>query len=116
VRRLSDAPIWIAGTYRPEELNLSHPLTRLRQGLSRDHLVDRLILKPLSSKAIKEIAHSLVGEEEGTAFGAFLYQESEGNPFILVEMLNDLRDKGALGCEEEERWQWDGWVNPHRTC
>ncbi len=108
VRQLSGAPVWIVGTYRPEEVSLSHPLTRLRQGLSRDHLVSRLILEPLSSKSVEEIACSLVGEEEGAAFGALLYQESEGNPFILVETVNDLQEQGVLRGEEGEHWQWSG--------
>ena len=108
VRQLSDAPVWIVGTYRPEEVSLSHPLTRLRQGLSRDHLVDRLVLEPLSTEAVGEIARSLVGEEEGGTLGAFLYHESEGNPFILAETVSDLHEQGTLRSGEAGRWQWAG--------
>ncbi|MEA3396854.1 MAG: AAA family ATPase, partial [Chloroflexota bacterium] len=108
VRQLSGAPVWIVGTYRPEEMSLSHPLTRLRQGLSRDHLVSRLLLGPLSSETMEEIACSLVGEEDGAAFGALLYQESEGNPFILVETVNDLQEQGVLQEGEGETWHWSG--------
>ncbi|HEC34934.1 MAG TPA: hypothetical protein ENI39_00180, partial [Anaerolineae bacterium] len=108
VRQLKNAPVWLVGTYRPEEVNLSHPLTRLRQGLSRDHLVNHLVLKPLSAEAVGEIALSLVGEEEGVAFGAFLYRESEGNPFILGETVSSLQERGVLCGGEGGRWQWAG--------
>ncbi len=106
VRQLSDAPVWIVGAYRPEEMSLSHPLTRLRQGLSRDRLVDHLILEPLSAGAVEEIARSLVGEEGEAAFGDFLYRESEGNPFILAETVSDLQERGVLRDKDDGRWQW----------
>lgn len=108
VRQLEDAPVWFVGTYRPEEVSLSHPLTRLRQGLGRDHLGDHLILDPLSAGAVRKIACSLVGEAKGTAFGAFLYSESEGNPFILAETVSDLQEQGALCGGEVGRWRWTG--------
>jgi len=108
VRNLSAARVWIVGTYRPEEVTLSHPLTRLRQGLSRDHLVDRLVLKPLPPEAVGQIACSLVGEREGEALGTFLYRESEGNPFILTETVSDLQEQGALRRGEDGLWQWAG--------
>jgi ABC-type oligopeptide transport system substrate-binding subunit/DNA-binding SARP family transcriptional activator len=97
VRQLEGAPIWIVGTYRPEEVSLSHPLTRLRQGLSRDHRVECLALGPLSDESVRALARSLVGEQDGDALGDFLYHESEGNPFILMETISDLHELGALG-------------------
>ncbi len=110
VRQLSDAPVWMVGTYRPEEVDLSHRLTRLRQGLRRDRLVDCLDLRPLHAEAVEEIARSLVGEDEGTSFGDFLYRESEGNPFILSEVVNDLQEEGVLHRTDdaEGRWRWTG--------
>jgi ABC-type oligopeptide transport system substrate-binding subunit/DNA-binding SARP family transcriptional activator len=110
MRQLSDTPIWVVGTYRPEEVSLSHRLTRLRQGLSRDHLVEHLALAPLSSEAVEVIACALVGEEQGGPFGDFLYRESEGNPFILTETVSSLQEQGALGRidDGERRWEWTG--------
>ncbi len=110
VRQLADAPAWIVGTYRPEEVDLSHRLTRLRQGLRRDRLVDRLILEPLHAEAVEEIARSLVGEEGGASLGDFLYRESEGNAFILTEVVSDMQEEGVLrrGDDTESRWQWTG--------
>jgi oligopeptide transport system substrate-binding protein len=110
VRQLSDAPVWMVGTYRPEELDLSHRLTRLRQGLRRDRLVNWLDLRPLHAEVVEEIARSLVGEDEGTSFGDFLYRESEGNPFILSEVVSDLQEEGVLHRTDDAEglWRWTG--------
>ncbi|RME42181.1 MAG: hypothetical protein D6796_14785 [Caldilineae bacterium] len=108
VRRLQKRPVWIVGTYRPEEVFLRHPLTRLRQGLGRDHLVTLLPLAPLPAGVVEQAARSLVGEEQGSDLGDFLYRESEGNPFILVETVNNLWEERALYRTEEARWQWVG--------
>jgi DNA-binding SARP family transcriptional activator len=108
VRRLADTRVWIVGAYRPEEVDLDHPLTRLRQGLSRDHLVSRLALEPLPAGAVLDIARSLVGEAAAPAFGDFLRRESEGYPFILAEVIHDLRERGALRGDEAGAWHWSG--------
>lgn len=96
VRHPEGAPMWIVGTYRPEEVSLSHPLTRLRQGLSRDYRVERLVLGPLSNGSVRTVARFLVGERDGDVLGDFLYRESEGNPFILVETISALQEQKAL--------------------
>lgn len=117
VRHLTGTPIWLVGAYRPEEVGLSHPLTRLRQGLSRDHQVVRLTLEPLSGASVKALADTLVGERQGADLGDFLHRESEGNPFILVETVNALQEAGALVASdvrfshdagERPGWTWAG--------
>jgi len=111
VRQPDSTAISIIGTYRPEEVDLTHPLTRLRQGLGRDGVAERLTLEPLLAEAVEDIAQSLVGDEEGTALGGFLYRESEGNPFILTEVVNSLEEEGALSRlpDGAAEWRWSGW-------
>jgi len=110
VRRLTGDSVWIVGTYRPEEVNRGHGLTRLRQSLRRDRRVDVLPLAVLPAEAVDEMARSLVGEEEGPTLGDFLYCESEGNPFILTEVVSDLREQGLLyrSVDGDRLWQWAG--------
>ncbi len=108
IRQLSAAPIWIVAAYRPEEVSLSHPLVRLRQGLGRDHLEHRLVLAPLSAEAVQALAGALVGPDQVAAFGDYLYRESEGNPFFLVETVHSLCEQGVLHGVESGRWQWRG--------
>jgi DNA-binding SARP family transcriptional activator len=117
VRQLDSVPLWIVCTYRPEETGWSHPLTRLRQGLSRDHRVLRLTLDPLTAGSVQRLAHSLVGESDGPTLGSLLYQESEGNAFFLAETVRAMREEGALvscscspslGGDDHSGWTWSG--------
>lgn len=64
-------------------------------------------LPPLSSGAVAEIAAALVGDEEGSALGQYLLTESEGNPFILVEVVTSLQEQGTL-VTRGNRWHWTG--------
>lgn len=89
-------PLWIVGTYRTEEVDLDHPLARLRQNLGRDHLVDQLALAPLALPAVQELAGALVAGAKGQTLADFLYRESAGNPFFLVETVDALWEQGLL--------------------
>ncbi len=89
-------PLGLIGTYRPEEMPPGHPLTRLRQSLSRDGRVQWLHLTPLSAAAVTELACGLVGRQDAAALGDWLYRESEGNPFILTEIVYALQELDAL--------------------
>ncbi len=115
-RRLKSVPVWLLGAYRPEEVGVSHHLTRLRQGLSRDHLVDELELAALAPAAVSDIARWLVGSEAASSLGELLYRESEGNPFFLVETIYMLQEEGALA-PTEGSWQEGRSVDtiPHRV-
>ncbi len=107
IRRLEGLAFWPIATYRPEEALEEHPLVRLRRTLSREGRVRRLKLTPLSAEAVGMIARTLVGEEGGAALARFLYRESEGNPFILGEVVEALREEGAL-LPQAGGWQWLG--------
>jgi ABC-type oligopeptide transport system substrate-binding subunit/DNA-binding SARP family transcriptional activator len=96
LRNLADVPIGLVGTYRPEETTLTHPLTRLRQGLSRDHLVTRISLAPLDSDAVLQLTQKLLNTRHCEALAQILYRESEGNPFFLIETLYTLDEQGLL--------------------
>ncbi len=115
VRRLGAeaAPIWLVGAYRSGEVGPAHPLTRLRQGLGRDHRVYLLPLERLPSEAVTHLARSLVGREEAASLADFLYWESEGSPFVLTEVVSSLREQGALvrrkvSTPHQGEWQWRG--------
>jgi len=63
VHQIAEAPVWPVGTYRLKEIGSGHPLTRLRQGLSRDHLVDHIELGSLSLQVVNDLVSSSMGEE-----------------------------------------------------
>jgi predicted ATPase/DNA-binding SARP family transcriptional activator len=100
VRALQGATVWLIGTYRPEETPMSHSLTRLRQNLNRDHLVRSLSLEALTAEAVTQIAARLVREEERNLLATCLFRESEGNPFVLGEVLEELEGAVLLQARE----------------
>ncbi|HFQ92724.1 MAG TPA: tetratricopeptide repeat protein, partial [Anaerolineae bacterium] len=104
VRRLAERPFLCLGAYRPEETLAGHPLTTLRRGLSRDHLSRALPLPPLPQDVLQTAVTDLVGDAAARPFSAFLHRESEGNPFLLSEMLNSLYEADALRPGAPGRW------------
>jgi len=88
---------WIIGAYRPEETALAHPLTRLRLGVTHEDLARQMTLTPLTGPAVAEVAAWLSADEAQTAsLAAHLQCQSEGNPFILSEIVRDLQESGVL--------------------
>jgi predicted ATPase/DNA-binding SARP family transcriptional activator len=112
VRALQGAAGWLIGAYRPEETPLNHPLTRLRQSLNRDHLLYPLSLEVLTAKAVAQIAARLVREKDSDILATYLFRESEGNPFILGEVLGELEGEGILRARGDT-WRLTG--DPRQT-
>jgi len=102
IHRLRQERVWFVGAYRPEETPLTHPLTRLRQGLGREALTHCIRLLPLTGAAVAQIAAAL---SDDAVLTSFLQHESGGNPFILSEVLKGLQETGRLQRGEADRWK-----------
>ena len=80
--RIPALPSVLLLTYRDDELRDDHPLRRVLGGLaSRD--VPRLLLRPLSSGAVEELAGAH-GADAGAVLAA-----TAGNPFFVTEVLSN---------------------------
>lgn len=77
----------ILGTYRPEEVTVDHPIYSFIQSLQSEGGVVELNLDPLDQGATQTLASYVAGEELSPEITQFLYQQSEGNPLIVVEVL-----------------------------
>lgn len=104
VRQMAERPVLFLGAFRPEETVSPHPLTTLRRGLSRNHLAKVVTLPSLPESVLQTAVADLVGAETAPPFAAFLHRESEGNPFLLSEMLNTLYEADALRPGAPGRW------------
>lgn len=87
----------IVAAYRPEDILADHPLQQMQRSVSRDRLVAQLSLPPLTESSVYELSHSLVQEEQVAELTQYLWQESRGNGFVLVELLHELKEKYGLG-------------------
>ncbi len=89
-RRLTDLPTVILVTYRRDELNRRHPLMPVLQGWRRSGVADVVELEPLSSNGIRDMLAAILGADEvDPELHELMLERSEGNPFVLEEMLRE---------------------------
>jgi DNA-binding SARP family transcriptional activator/predicted ATPase len=104
---LADQPAMIVGTFRPEALGLQHPLRALRRRLAREGLARPLRLSRLSREAVGTMVVEMSGAGRVVLpLAGRLYQETEGNPFFLMEIVKALFETGLIRLEEGS-WQGD---------
>ncbi|MFQ5813768.1 MAG: ABC transporter substrate-binding protein, partial [Anaerolineae bacterium] len=106
-RHLANHPVMIAGTFRPEAIGLQHPLLAMRRRLTREGLAKPLRLSRLPPAAVEVIVMEMSGAGEAVVpVAQRLYQETEGNPFFLVEIIKTLFETGVVRLEEQV-WRGD---------
>lgn len=93
VRQARGARINFLATARPAPAR--SPYNTFLQSLLREGRLRRLELSRLSQASITQIAHSL-SQHYGAALGDWLGKISEGNPFILVELVREAYETGLL--------------------
>jgi ABC-type oligopeptide transport system substrate-binding subunit/DNA-binding SARP family transcriptional activator len=96
-RNLANRPILLVGTLRPEAVGPQHPLRAFQRQLRREGLVRSLNLASLSPQAVKVLVTEMSGSSQAAApLSRRLYQETEGNPFFLIEMIKALFEVGLV--------------------
>jgi class 3 adenylate cyclase len=108
-RRVTSSRVLILAAYRDVELDRTHALAEVLATLRRERSYERVLLRGLSERDILKwltVANPDTAEEPGAgllAFAAALYQETEGNPFFIREVLQHLIEEGKL-YREDGRW------------
>ena len=96
-RRLRATNVLIVATYRTDEMHRKHALLPTIQGWRRNGQVELVDLKPLDPPQVAEMVCAIFEEETvSDEFRDFLRDRSEGNPFVLEEMLRDAIDRGDI--------------------
>ncbi|HEV8634284.1 MAG TPA: AAA family ATPase [Chloroflexota bacterium] len=93
-RHLTGAPLLVAGTYPTVDLPRAHPLRDLLADLSREHLYDSVVLKPLPVEEAARLIQELSGGPAAPAVVEGIYRETEGSPFFVEELVRHLRAEG----------------------
>ena len=93
-RRLRSSRIMVLGTYRRDELHRKHPLQPMIQGWRRAGM--RVVeLEPLDADRVAEMVGAIFDSADvGEDTRRFLHERSEGNPFVLEEILKAAIDRG----------------------
>lgn len=98
VRRLKNSPLCILLTWRGEEIAPNHPLRRLYADElrhERAQLISLTRLAPADAQALIQVATAR-GAVIDASLAKRLYDESEGQPFFLIEFLKLLERDGTL--------------------
>ena len=96
-RRLARSRVMLLATFRSDELDRRHPLTRLVQVWRRSGLAEAISVEAMTpSQAAKMIAAILAAENVSAGLAELVHTRSEGNPFVLEEMLRDALDRGEI--------------------
>jgi DNA-binding SARP family transcriptional activator len=82
-----------------------------RTGMEHAVSLTRLQLSPLTTGDIKRLLQALGGKEKRQAthlerFGQWLFAETEGQPFYLMETLKVLLERGVLVSRQNEEGGW----------
>ncbi|HLQ61200.1 MAG TPA: AAA family ATPase, partial [Candidatus Acidoferrales bacterium] len=96
-RRLTGNRILVVATYRSDEMHRRHPLVPTVQGWRRSGLARIVELQSLPAEQVGEMVRAIFDVDQVSAeFRDLLHERSEGNPFVLEEMLKDAIDRGDV--------------------
>jgi class 3 adenylate cyclase/tetratricopeptide (TPR) repeat protein len=89
----------VLGTFRDTDLGANHPLAELLAALHREPSVERLALGGFDDLELLELMETAAGRvmsEDGMVLRDELLEETDGNPFFVVEILRHLAETGAI--------------------
>ena len=96
-RRLAAMRALLVVTYRGDELHRRHPLTPVVQSWRRAGIAETVRLEPLPPAGVAEIIGAVFDTPEiGDDFRNLMHDRSEGNPFVLEEMLKEAIERGDI--------------------
>jgi class 3 adenylate cyclase len=96
-RRLVRSRVMLLGTYRSDEVDRRHPLTRTVQTWRRAGLAEAVAVSAMSARDVAEMIAAILNTDDVNAELATLVDErAEGNPFVLEEMLREALDRGEI--------------------
>jgi class 3 adenylate cyclase len=96
-RRLGGMRAMVLVTYRSDELDRRHPLAPVVQAWRRSNVAEVLPLSPLDESQVAEMVAAILDETDvGQDFRHLMHQRTEGNPFVLEEMLREAVDRGDV--------------------
>ena len=97
-RNLRGVPVALLVTYRSEEVGRRHPLRTLLSDWERDRDVTRVGLARFDREEVRSQLAAILGEPPATEVLDVVHERSEGNPFLVEEVLSLVRsgDPGSL--------------------
>lgn len=99
-RQLQSQPILLLGTTRLASAHNHTPLRQFQESLVQGKSASVLNLSRLTAKDAETLVAKMSGRRESIApLAERLFQETEGNPFFLIELSKSLFENNVLGIE-----------------
>jgi len=102
----------LIGAYRDNEVDPSHPLTRMLERIRKTPaVVDDVVLSPLGMEHVAELVADTVRSEPARArpLAAIVHEKTGGNPFFVIQFLTTIHREQLLELDEAAlTWRWDG--------
>jgi hypothetical protein len=99
-QRTASDRLLILGAYRDADLDRAHPLANALGVLRRLPNYRRVLLRGLPRESVFDLLTTIDPSEEGAegrqALAAAVYQETEGNPFFIREVMAHLIETGKI--------------------
>ena len=96
-RRLVRSRVMLLATYRSDELDRLHPLTRTVQVWQRAGLAETVTVEAITPEQVAEMIAAILDAEDVSAeLAALVHARSEGNPFVLEELLREALDRREI--------------------
>jgi DNA-binding SARP family transcriptional activator len=104
-----DSPVMVVATYRDTDVDRSHPLSSTLADLRRETNLTRIALSGLDVDGVVAYVEATAGQEldeRERGLANVVYEQTEGNPFFIVEVLRHFVETGAV-YRSEGRWHTD---------
>jgi class 3 adenylate cyclase len=98
------ARIVVVATYRDVELGRHHPLAATLAELARQAVTSRIPLHGLGREDVDRYLEITAGHAPAPGLTDAVYEETEGNPFFLAEVVRLLAADGRLDAGRPDRW------------
>ena len=96
-RRLRSTKVMMLATYRTDEMHRKHALLPSIQTWRRSGQAQLMEINALDAQGVKAMVTCIFDEVQvSDEFRDFVHDRSEGNPFVLEEMLRDAIDHGDI--------------------
>jgi class 3 adenylate cyclase len=96
--------IVVIATYRDVELGRHHPLAATLAELARYPVTSRILLHGLAREDVDRYLEITAGHVPAPGLTDAVYEETEGNPFFLAEVVRLLAADGRLEGARSDRW------------
>ena len=95
-RELPRLRVMIVGTYRDTDLSRTHPLSEALGSLNRESGFLRVTLKGLTREEVGAYIQAAANVSPPARLVDKIFEETEGNPFFLSEVVNLMTQEGTL--------------------